>query len=306
VSEAHRVRRFVVLMVGLPARGKTYTARKLAGYLSWLGHRCRVFNVGERRRSLHGARTGPEFFDDRNEEARAHRRALGLEVLDELLGWLRTDGHVGIYDATNSTFEHRELVRARCRAAGVEVLHVEITANDPEIVDENIREVKLGSPDFAGLDARTARDEFMRRLAHYERVYEALRPDEGSWIRIVDRGSQLVLNHIDGYLPGRMVFFLSNLHVSKRALWLTRHGESEFNLQRRVGGDPPLSTKGRSYARQLSRAVHEGFGEDAQLEVWTSTLQRSRATAEATGMAPVVWRTLDEINAGVCEGMSYE
>ena len=34
----------VLAMVGLPARGKTYIARKAARYLSWLGHETRVFN----------------------------------------------------------------------------------------------------------------------------------------------------------------------------------------------------------------------------------------------------------------------
>jgi 6-phosphofructo-2-kinase/fructose-2,6-biphosphatase 2 len=37
-------------MVGLPARGKTYIARKVSRYLTWLGHRSRIFNVGNYRR----------------------------------------------------------------------------------------------------------------------------------------------------------------------------------------------------------------------------------------------------------------
>ena len=37
-------------MVGLPARGKTYIAKKLARYLNWIGISTKVFNVGEYRR----------------------------------------------------------------------------------------------------------------------------------------------------------------------------------------------------------------------------------------------------------------
>ena len=40
----------VICMVGLPARGKTYIAKKLARYLNWIGINTRVFNVGEYRR----------------------------------------------------------------------------------------------------------------------------------------------------------------------------------------------------------------------------------------------------------------
>ena len=40
----------VVVMVGLPARGKTFVSKKLVRYLNWIGIRSRVFNVGEYRR----------------------------------------------------------------------------------------------------------------------------------------------------------------------------------------------------------------------------------------------------------------
>jgi len=33
--------------VGLPARGKTFTAAKLTRYLRWLGHDTKHFNVGK-------------------------------------------------------------------------------------------------------------------------------------------------------------------------------------------------------------------------------------------------------------------
>jgi 6-phosphofructo-2-kinase/fructose-2,6-biphosphatase 2 len=39
--------KLAVVMVGLPARGKSYTARRIERYLSWLGYRTGVFNVGE-------------------------------------------------------------------------------------------------------------------------------------------------------------------------------------------------------------------------------------------------------------------
>lgn len=40
-------------MVGLPARGKSYITKKLARYLNWMQHDCKIFNVGQRRRVLH-------------------------------------------------------------------------------------------------------------------------------------------------------------------------------------------------------------------------------------------------------------
>jgi 6-phosphofructo-2-kinase len=50
--------KLVIIMVGLPARGKSYITRKLQRYLSWQQHDARVFNVGNRRRVVAGSVAG--------------------------------------------------------------------------------------------------------------------------------------------------------------------------------------------------------------------------------------------------------
>ena len=54
--------KLVIVMVGLPARGKSYITKKIARYLNWLQHDTRIFNVGERRRVAAGTplRTLPD------------------------------------------------------------------------------------------------------------------------------------------------------------------------------------------------------------------------------------------------------
>ena len=47
--------KLVIVMVGLPARGKSYITKKIARYLNWLQHDTRIFNVGERRREATAA-----------------------------------------------------------------------------------------------------------------------------------------------------------------------------------------------------------------------------------------------------------
>lgn len=51
--------KLVIVMVGLPARGKSYITNKLTRYLNWLQHNCQVFNVGNTRRRVN-ADLGPE------------------------------------------------------------------------------------------------------------------------------------------------------------------------------------------------------------------------------------------------------
>lgn len=40
-----------------------------------------------------------------------------------------------------------------------------------------------------------------------------------------------------------------------RKIWLTRHGESEYNLQGKLGGDSRLSSNGEAYARLLPDVI---------------------------------------------------
>ena len=68
-------RPLVVVMVGLPARGKTYIARKLARYLTWTGYQAEVFNVGNYRREQFGAQVPASFFDPTNPDGLQSRRA---------------------------------------------------------------------------------------------------------------------------------------------------------------------------------------------------------------------------------------
>jgi len=51
--------KLVIIMVGLPARGKSYITKKIQRYLSWQQHNSRIFNVGNRRRIAAGVTTSP-------------------------------------------------------------------------------------------------------------------------------------------------------------------------------------------------------------------------------------------------------
>lgn len=52
--------KLIILMVGLPARGKSYLVKKIARYLNWLQHPTRIFNVGDRRRVAAGPALQPQ------------------------------------------------------------------------------------------------------------------------------------------------------------------------------------------------------------------------------------------------------
>ncbi|KAJ3125751.1 Fructose-2,6-bisphosphatase [Physocladia obscura] len=79
--------RLCVAMVGLPARGKTYTGRKMARYLNWLGNPSRTFNVGNYRRKVAGANQPHLFFDPSNQESVRVRQEIADLALDDMVDW---------------------------------------------------------------------------------------------------------------------------------------------------------------------------------------------------------------------------
>ncbi|MGF1468782.1 MAG: bifunctional nucleoside/nucleotide kinase/histidine phosphatase family protein [Sandaracinaceae bacterium] len=301
-AEAYRL---ALVLVGLPARGKTHMARRLRRYLSWLGYRTEVFNVGNVRRRQVGPRKLHGFFDPGNEAGQAARQAAARATLDEMLAFFAEGGEVGVYDATNSTRERRAWVAARLRAHGLAVVFVESVCEDESVIESNIRQTKLHSPDYAGMDPEEAVRDFRQRIAHYVRAYEPVGEEEGSFIRLIDLGRRVELHRIQGYLPSRLVAFLMNLHVVPRSLFLTRHGESRFNVEDRIGGDPGLSEAGEAFAHQLAEQVRQRGLPEQGLRVWTSTLRRTKDTAEPLGIPTTEWRALDEIDAGTFDGLRF-
>ena len=81
----------VLVMVGLPARGKSFIGKKLERFLRWRGEEVKIFNVGERRRKvvLPDAKSNSDasFFGD---ETRRIREQIAESVMCEMISWLRT------------------------------------------------------------------------------------------------------------------------------------------------------------------------------------------------------------------------
>ena len=85
-----------------------------------------------------------------------------------------------------------------------------------------------------------------------------------------------------------------------------RHGQTEFNVRGRIGGDPPLTAKGRAQAEALAQHMRQ-----KEINwVFTSTRLRSHETAapllaEHPAAHIMAFKEFNEIWAGDCEGMLY-
>ncbi|KAI1229700.1 hypothetical protein IHE44_0010882, partial [Lamprotornis superbus] len=373
----------MVILVGLPARGKTYISRKLTRYLNWIGTPTRVFNVGEYRREAVPSYKNYEFFRHDNPEGVEIRRHCALAALKDVRTYLSSEeGQVAVrprplpkinpsmskrsppnffggegfkflpqpptskvFDATNTTRERRDVILQFAKENGYKVLFVESICDDPAIIEENIKvrprarapggdnrhlgvttgaggscmhpkkavlppipqQVKLSSPDYKGRAQDEAVADFLKRIECYKSTYEPLDDelDSGlSYIKIFDVGLRYLANRVQGHVQSRTVYYLMNIHVTPRAIYLSRHGESQLNLLGRIGGDSGLSPRGQQYAQALAQFIRSQ--DIRELKVWTSHMKRTIETAEALGVPYEQWKALNEIDAGVCEEMTYE
>jgi len=67
-----------------------------------------------------------------------------------------------------------------------------------------------------------AEADFRKRIAAYESVYQTISEPEISFCRILNVGRQVTINKIEGYLQSRIAFYLMNLHLKPRNIYLSR------------------------------------------------------------------------------------
>ena len=194
-------------------------------YLGWISVKAEIFNVGKYRRK-ENAQPDASFFEPHNAQGEKARRAAAEAAVADLLKWFRVDSShtVAILDATNSTKDRRRWVHERITAAGIDVIFVESKCDDEKLIMSNILEVKTSSPDYKGQDPEEAARDFRKRISNYEKVYETIDESERgyAYVKLINVGHQVIINLIQDYLSSRLVYYLINLHIKPRHIWLSR------------------------------------------------------------------------------------
>lgn len=265
-------------------------------YLSWLSIKAKLFLYDDYRRDL-------PLTEDRwqvNEEACGRWIDLALGSMTQ---WFdESEGVVGVLDGSNHVRAIRQRVVNHCKKRGIQVLFLESWFDHPDLVATNISDVTSNSPNYE--NGGTVAE----RIALYEKDYQTLdtqSDSELSFVKMVNIHQSVIVNRIELYLQSRIVYYLMNFHVKPRTIWLSRHGESMYNLEGKIGGDADLSPRGLQYARKLPEMMRKLVG-DSELTVWVLTLKRTHQTAQYLPYKKLLWKALDELDAGICDGLTYE
>ncbi|KAG0661685.1 hypothetical protein C6P45_001284 [Maudiozyma exigua] len=256
--------KLIIVMVGLPATGKSFITNKLSRYLNYSMYYCQVFNVGNTRRRFAKEHNlsdqDSNFFDPNNSNSNSLRDKWALDTLDELLDYLtQGPGSVGIFDATNTTKARRKLVLERIhkRSEHLKVLFLESVCTNHAVVENNIK-LKLFGPDYKGKNPESSLKDFKDRLKNYLKAYEPIEDDEDiPYIKMIDVGKKIIAYDIQGFLASQTVYYLLNFNLAERQIWITRNGESEDNMLGKIGGNSKLTSRGLKYAKALAKFIDQ-------------------------------------------------
>ncbi|KAG5981351.1 hypothetical protein E4U55_003029 [Claviceps digitariae] len=316
--------RIAIVMVGPPARGKTHICVSLARYLQWLGVKTRIFHLGDYRR----ATIGPEgqvpqdyFFPDASPSSVVLRQKILKKCREDIYAWLNHEnGQVAIYDAVNPTANGRRALAKELAKHDVQTLFIESFVDDERILRENARNVKISSPDFAGMDPDEAAKLYLKRIEMRIPVFETMDEAELNYIKMINAGTKFFYNNVSfNYLSHRIVFYLTNLHIKSRTTFFVRAGTTEEEDSYKA--DAPLSELGKAYAEKMTEALlkHRQQEHAEQVEksegqlpplrpltVWTSTRMRTVQTADflkEKGYKVRQRSQMSQINPGLCENI---
>lgn len=182
-------------------------------------------------------------------------------ALEDMCNYLSDEGEVAIFDATNTTRERRQVIYDYCtQTFCFRVFFVESICDSKEMIEANIRvregklffanrsnsfrcsqQVKLKSPDYRDVPQEEAVSDFLSRIQQYEKRYETINEKTErnfSFIKIFNCGERFLVHKIGGkirpsigdlsisiclgHIQSRVIYFLMNIHILPRTIYLTR------------------------------------------------------------------------------------
>lgn len=183
----------LVMLVGLPASGKSTVCKQLATFLQNHDYKCQIYNAGNVRRLLRRTFSDADFFNPDNAAAQEQREQFAAIAMEQMLEDFRNNRiNVGFLDATNTTRRRRDkmldIVR-NCDVSFSNVIVLDVSCTDQRLLAFNVNG-KTTNGDYSGRSVAEAIVDFKQRSSHYYKVYEAILAEE------LEKGSDVVSSYI--------------------------------------------------------------------------------------------------------------
>lgn len=259
---AHNLRhKNVAAFIGLPLRGKGHMARRLKLYLEFF-HGCEVeiFDVlnfigsdGDER-LLEALR---EFFaqtsDGKSEVSDEKHVSSGRFAI---LWPSETTSVQSSMWSGHSKWRRRWMSQALEKEIGAQLCFIEIKVDDSD--PEGHRQAYIEAlARLRGIGTDELKRQVRDYLFHFTTIQEDGTEDDLQYMKLINYNQKVVTNRMmRSFLGTRMAQFLASVHPYKHTVYLTRHGQSQYNVEKKIGGDSSLSPSGRMYARRVGEFAH--------------------------------------------------
>ena len=116
------------------------------------------------------------------------------------------NGQIAIYDAVNALSEGRRSLAKEFLKHEVETLFIESACDDERIIEENVRSVKISSPDYIGWSSDAAVKHYLARMSAKIPHFETMEEPDLNYIKMINAGERITVNNCSfGYLSHRYV-----------------------------------------------------------------------------------------------------
>jgi len=328
LSSIHGKERLVASFIGLPLRGKGYMAQRLKQYLEFFhGVEVAMFDVcqftepGGDQRLL---RAMGDFFAGGAsdiKDAHEHQAEQSGKGRFAILYTKDTQDSLASMWGGHEKYRRRwmsETLEANLQAS---IVFIEVQADDTALHRrdymerlEHARGIKTG--------------ELSKSILKYARYFVTIQDDgtedDLTYMKLNYNSKVLTNNMMRSFMGSRIAHFLASAHPYSRTIYLTRHGESQYNKECKIGGDSSLSELGSEYARRLAEFAElvvtgscqriacssvrssEVHALEALLEDSCFTDGENNSDRKPCVLAKADWVATsieDPLKAGVCEGM---
>jgi len=261
LSGCHLRHRHVASVIGLPLRGKAHMARRLQRYLRFFhGAEVELFDV-----SAYLGKAGDEtllealqhFFESashaESEEGDDSKRQWKHISSGKFAILYTSDTYGSLHSmwSGHSKWRRRWMSNTLASQLQAQTIFIEIQVDD----STNHRKAYIQLLEKAkGLPHGTLSGNVQEFQQHFVTIQEDGTEDDLEYMKLINYNHKVVLNNMmQSFLGGRISQFLTSVHPYPRTIYLTRHGESEYNAAKKIGGDSPLSPLGREYAERLGQ-----------------------------------------------------